>query len=112
MQIMPPRSEFGPVETSKNPRYWDQGSTISHRFLASERHHPRAFMAPGASVFDSKVLCQEMSIAARRSGMLDAGLLLVSYTGEVPFQLLKWKSREFRWGRFTVGGADFCTEKW
>ena len=26
---------------------------------------------------------QEMSLAARRSGMLDAGLLLVSFTGEV-----------------------------
>ena len=37
----------------------------------------------GASVFESKVLCQEMSLAARRSGMLDAGLLLVSFTGEV-----------------------------
>lgn len=37
----------------------------------------------GASVFDSRALCQELGLAARRSGMLDAGLLLVSFTGEV-----------------------------
>ena len=52
-------------------------------------------MAPGASVFDSKVLCQEMSIAARRSGMLDAGLLLVSYTGEVPFPAVEVEKGNF-----------------
>eukprot|EP00435_Cladocopium_sp_Y103_P038047 s32_g10.t1 len=37
----------------------------------------------GASVFDSRALCQEMGLAARRSGQLDAGLLLVAFTGEV-----------------------------
>lgn len=41
------------------------------------------FPGRGASVFDSRALCQELGLAARRSGMLDAGLLLVSFTGEV-----------------------------
>lgn len=54
----------------------------------------RRWSPAGASVFDSKVLCQEMSLAARRSGMLDAGLLLVSFTGE---------ARSTGWLSFTVG---------
>ena len=61
---------------------------------------------PGASVFDSKVLCQEMYVAARRSGMLDAGLLLVSYSGEVRS---RW-NMFFFWEDSLVGDADFCTE--
>ena len=50
---------------------------------AAACHPTGAVELAGASVFDSKVLCQEMYLAARRSGMLDAGLLLVSYSGEV-----------------------------
>ncbi|CAK9015928.1 unnamed protein product [Durusdinium trenchii] len=47
----------------------------------------------GSSVFESKALCQEMSLAARRSGMLDAGLLLVSFTGEVLGLVLRPRSQ-------------------
>lgn len=37
----------------------------------------------GRSVFEAKLLCDEMGLAARRSGMQDVGLLLVSFTGQV-----------------------------
>lgn len=82
------------------------GRTSKHPGILGSKN-PRIFglwWAPGASVFDSKVLCQEMYLAARRSGMLDAGLLLVSYSGEVRFQMKKWN---LFWRRFTGWGCGF-----
>lgn len=87
------------------------GRTSKHPGILGSKN-PRIFglwWAPGASVFDSKVLCQEMYLAARRSGMLDAGLLLVSYSGEVRFQM---KNGIYFGEDSLVGDADFCTETW
>ena len=56
------------------PTFHQKSSRLTSLFF-----HP----GRGASVFDSRALCQELGLAARRSGMLDAGLLLVSFTGEV-----------------------------